>query len=85
MASTTHLWQNLRAKSRGNKDVVTVGDGLETGGFSPLGERLPTTSSWDLRARLVTKFNATSERLMELDVELDLLDEQRRLDLRSAA
>jgi hypothetical protein len=37
------------------------------------------------KARLIANLNAKAERLAELDAELDLLDEQRRLDLRSAA
>lgn len=37
------------------------------------------------RARLIANLNTKAERLAELDTELDLLDEQRRLDLRSAA
>jgi DNA invertase Pin-like site-specific DNA recombinase len=37
------------------------------------------------RAQLVTKLNQKAERLAELDAELDLLDEQHRLDLLSAA
>lgn len=37
------------------------------------------------RARLIANLNEKAERLAELDAELDLLDEQLRLDLRSAA
>ena len=37
------------------------------------------------RAKLIANLNAKVERLAELDAELDLLDEQCRLDLRSAA